>query len=91
MCMCGGFTLRTAKTTQHCKGTTGVELVAQSCPTLLQPHGLQPTRLLCPWDSPSKNTGIGCHFLLQGIFQTQGLVGGFFTNSATWEALKYSY
>ena len=31
------------------------------------PHGLQPTRLLCPWNSPGKNTGVGCHFLLQGI------------------------
>ena len=28
------------------------------------PHGLQPTRLLCPWNSPGKNTGVGCHFLL---------------------------
>ena len=34
--------------------------------------GLQPTRLLCPWDFPSKDTGVGCHFLLQGIFPTQG-------------------
>ena len=39
----------------------------------LQPHGLQPTRLLCPWDFPSKNTIVGCHFLLQGIFPAQGL------------------
>ena len=31
----------------------------------LRPHGLQPTRLLSPWDSPGKNTGVGCHFLLQ--------------------------
>ena len=46
-------------------------LVAQSCPTLLQRHELYPTRLLCPWDSPGKNTGGGCHFLLQGIFPTQ--------------------
>ena len=38
----------------------------------LQPHGLQPTRLLCPWDFPGKNTRVGCHFLLQGIFPTQG-------------------
>ena len=38
----------------------------------LRPRGLQPTRLLCPWDSPGKNTGVGCHFLLQGIFLTQG-------------------
>ena len=29
-------------------------------------------RLLCPWDSPGKNTGVGCHFLLQGIFPAQG-------------------
>ena len=35
-----------------------------SCPTL-QPHRWQPTGLLCPWDSPGKNTGVGCHFLLQ--------------------------
>ena len=31
----------------------------------LRPHGLQPTRLLHPWNSPGKNTGVGCHFLLQ--------------------------
>ena len=39
----------------------------------LQPHGLKFTRLLCPWDSPDKNTGVDGHFLLQGIFPTQGL------------------
>ena len=63
------------------------------------PDGLYPTRLLCPWDSPGRNTGVGCHFLLQGIFLTQGsnpppshmspaLTGGFFTTSIPWEALK---
>ena len=31
----------------------------------MQPHRRQPTRLPCPWDSPGKNTGVGCHFLLQ--------------------------
>ena len=31
----------------------------------LRPHELKPTRLLCPWDSPGKNTGVGCHFLFQ--------------------------
>ena len=31
----------------------------------MQPHRQQPTRLSCPWDSPGKNTGVGCHFLLQ--------------------------
>ena len=35
-------------------------------------HGLQPARLLRPWDSPGKNTGVGCHALLQGIFPTRG-------------------
>ena len=35
-------------------------------------HRLLPARLLCPGDSPGKNTGVGCHFLLQGIFPTQG-------------------
>ena len=44
---------------------------AQSCQTLW-PHGLQPARLLCPWDSPDKNTGGSSHFLLQEIFPTQG-------------------
>ena len=39
----------------------------------LQPHGLQPTRLLCPWNSAGKNTRVGSHSLLQGIFPTQGL------------------
>ena len=43
-----------------------------SCVQLLQPHELQPTRLLCPWASPGKNTGVSCHALLQGIFLTQG-------------------
>ena len=36
----------------------------------LQPSGLKPTRLLCPWNSPSNNTGVGCHFLLQGHTHT---------------------
>ena len=62
----------------------------------LQPHGLWPTRFLCPWDFPGKNTGVGCHFLFQRIFLTQGLnpclltspalTGGFFTTNITWEA-----
>ena len=34
--------------------------------------GCSPARFLCPWDSPGKNTGVGCHALLQGIFPTQG-------------------
>ena len=37
----------------------------QSCPTLCDPIDRKPTRLPRPWDSPGKNTGVGCHFLLQ--------------------------
>ena len=37
----------------------------------LRPHGLYSARLLYPWNSSGKNTGVGCHFLLQGIFPTQ--------------------
>ena len=56
---------------------------------------LQASRLLCPWDSPGKNTGVGCHFLLQDIFLIQGSKphllrllhwGRSFTTSAIWEA-----
>ena len=42
----------------------------------LRPQGLEPARLLCPWDSPGKNTGVGCHPLLQGVFLTQVLNTG---------------
>ena len=50
-----------------------------------RPYGLQPARLLCLWDSPGKNTGVGSNSLLQGIFLTQGsnpvscIAGRFFT------------
>ena len=39
----------------------------------LRPHGLEPTRLLCPWDFPGKNIGVGCHFLLQGGLPDPGI------------------
>ena len=44
----------------------------------VQPHRQQPTRLLCPWDSPGKNTGVSCHFLLQCM-----KVNSSFTHSLT--------
>ena len=63
--------------------------VAQSHPTVLRPHGLEPTRILCSWDFPGKNTGAGCHFLLQGSLPSPGmepaspaLAGGFCTPEA---------
>ena len=46
-------------------------LVAQLYPTV-RPHGVWSAMLLCPWNSPGKSTGVSCHFLLQGIFPTQG-------------------
>ena len=45
----------------HCCCCQVASVVSDS----VRPHGLQPTRLLHPWDSPGKNTGVGCHFLLQ--------------------------
>ena len=55
-----------------------------------------PSRLLCPWDSAGKNTGVVCHFLLQGHLPGPGiepaslmspaLAGGFFTTGTMWEA-----
>jgi len=47
-------------------------LVAKSCQTLLRSHGLQPTRLLLSMGFPGKHSGVVCHFLLQGIFLSQG-------------------
>ena len=46
----------------------------------LPPYELYPAWFLCPWDSSGKNTGVGCHTLPQGIFQTQGKYFGVLTN-----------
>ena len=46
--------------------------LAQPWLTLCDPMDLQPARLLCPQDSAGKNSGMGCHFLLQGNFLTEG-------------------
>ena len=45
---------------------------ALGCIRLFETLWTVATRLLCPWDFPGKNTAVGCHFLLQGIFPTQG-------------------
>ena len=47
-----------------CFGCSAAAKSLQSCPTL-RPHRQQPSRFRCPWDSPGKNTGVGCHFLFQ--------------------------
>ena len=73
----------------------------QLCPSL-QSYGPYGPWGSCPWDSPVKNTRVGCHILLQGIFPTQGsnpclslispaLAGRFFITSTTWEALTWLY
>ena len=48
------------------------------------------TKLLCPWDFQGKSTGVGCHFLLQGIFPTQGLNPGFSHSRQTLYPLSYT-
>ena len=47
-------------------------LITQLCPTIWWSRGLDPSSLLCPWNFPGKNTWVGCHLLLQGIFLTKG-------------------
>ena len=53
-------------------GTVCESVVVLSHVQLFAANGLWPARFLCPWNSPGKITGVGCHFLLQGIFLTQG-------------------
>ena len=48
-----------------CKYNAAAAAIASVMSDSVRPHGWQPTRLPCPWDSPGKNTGVGCHFLLQ--------------------------
>ena len=81
----------------HGQGSIKVFLLVFYCMSFscvqLWPYGWQPTRNPCPPDSPGKNTGVGWHALLQGIFLTQGsntpflmcpaLASGFFTTSAS--------
>ena len=61
---------------------------AQSCPTL-RPHGLQPARPLCLWDSPGQDTGVGFHALLQGLLSTQGSNPGLLHCRQTLHCLRH--
>ena len=71
-------------------------LVAQSCAALCNPMDCSPPGPSVHGDSPGKNTGVGCHALLQGIFpaiepeshMSPALAGGFFPTSITWEDLS---
>ena len=70
--------------------------VAKSCPTLLQPHELFFTRLLCPWAFPGKNTGVGCHFFSRGSSQPRDgtliycTAGRFFTTQLPAPAFSWN-
>ena len=78
--------------------STSIKLSEHVCAKVLQscPYRLEPAKLLLPWDSPGKNTGVGCRVLHQGNLPDPGirpaslmspaLAGRFFTTSATWEA-----
>ena len=66
----------------QCYSLHETESVSHLAISTLQPHGLQPARLLCPWDAPVKNTGVGSHSLLQGIFSTPRIKPG----SPPWQA-----
>ena len=68
--------------------------VASVVSNSLRPHGLHPARLLCPWDSPGKDTGVGCHALLQGSSQPRDrtcvscvscIAGRIFTTEPPWK------
>ena len=67
------FSHRRSTKIKEDKLTLVAVLIAKQRATLLQLHGLEPSRLLVTWNFPSKNTGVGFHFLLQGIFLTLGL------------------
>ena len=75
-CIAGGFF--TSWATKEAQFNTLVVVVVAaaavwllSCVQLLWPHGQRSLTGYSPWDSPGKNTGVGCHFFLQGIFPTQ--------------------
>ena len=64
------------KTTAAWDALEGESVVTQPCPTLCNPHGLWPTKLLCPWDSPGKNTGVVATTSSRGISQPRNQTPG---------------
>ena len=78
--------------------TTFILSVSHSVmPNSLRPHGLQPTRLLCPWDFPGKDTGMGCHSFSRGSSwprdwtQVSCTAGRFFNYWSTRAALDFQW
>ena len=68
-----------------CRKWTVVKVSHSVVSDSLQPRGLWPARILCPWGSPGKNTGVGSYSLLQGIFPTQG------SNPGLWSCRQILY
>ena len=58
-------------TVSDCKNCCYCCLVTKLCLIICDPMDYGPSRFLCPWGFVGKNTGVGCHFLLQGIFMAQ--------------------
>ena len=69
-----GLTIQSARSPRakvRCRHLVLLCCVMLSRVDSLQPHGLSPARLLCPWNSPGNSPGVSCHFLLYRIFPTQ--------------------
>ena len=60
-------------------------------PNAERPHGLQPTRLLRPWDFPGKSTGMGCHCLLYKLLQTSSILCPPSHPQFTWESILLTF
>ena len=82
-CIVGGFLIEQATKSLKSPALAGgfftTVCMYVSCSVMsdsLWPRALQPARVLCPWNSSDKHTGLGCHSLLQGIIPTQGLNPG---------------
>ena len=56
-----------------------------------RPHGLQPTRLLCPWDFPGKSTGVGCHCLFQVTLASKNKLGSVPSSLIFWKCLYHFF
>ena len=95
-CFCLNTTIGVITCNLRNRSLDGGGWVAKSCRTLLWPHGLWPTRLLHPWNSLGKNTGVGCHFFSRGsswprdwtsLLHCRWIVYGWSTREALVEAL----
>ena len=84
----------TERIKEHMLGVARVLLLFTELVQLFVTPWTVAARLLCPWDFPGKNTGVGCYFLLQGIFRPRDwiyvpcIAGGFFTTKSPGKPLQ---